>query len=56
MSAPKYYNAVELQWLEHWWLVYHSSFKLVLESLGKNPIATDTITVMCVSIGTPKNN
>ena len=24
---------VELQWLEHWWLVYHGSFELVFESL-----------------------
>ena len=30
---------VELQWLEHWWLVYHGCFELVLESLGKNSIA-----------------
>ena len=27
---------VELQWLEHWWLVYHGCFEHVLESLGKN--------------------
>ena len=26
---------VELQWLEHWWLVYHGSFELVIQSLGK---------------------
>ena len=26
---------VELQWLEHRWLVYHGYFELVLESLGK---------------------
>ena len=32
-------NTVEL--LEHWWLVYHGCFKLILESLGKKPIATD---------------
>ena len=32
---------VELQWLEHWWLVYHGYFELVLESLGKNPLAAD---------------
>ena len=24
----------ELHWLEHWWLVYHRCFELVLESLG----------------------
>ena len=33
--------AVELQWLEHRWLVYHGSFELVLEFLGKNYIAAD---------------
>ena len=32
---------VELQWLEHRWLVYHGYFELVFESLGKNPIAAD---------------
>ena len=32
---------VELQWLEHQWLIYHGYFELVLESLGKNPIAAD---------------
>ena len=36
-------NAVGLQWLEHRWLVYHGYFELVLESLGKNPIAADII-------------
>ena len=41
-------TTVELQWLKHWWLVYHGFFKLVFgffklvfESLGKNPIAAD---------------
>ena len=34
---------VELQWLEHRWLVYHGYFELVLESQGKNPIAEDII-------------
>ena len=34
---------VELQWLEHRWLVYHGYFELVLEFLGKNPIAADII-------------
>ena len=29
---------VDLQWLEHWWLVYHDCFELVF---GKNPIAAD---------------
>ena len=28
-------NTEELQWLEHWWLIYHSCFELVLESQGK---------------------
>ena len=32
---------VELQWLEHWRLVYHGCFELILESLGKKPIAAD---------------
>ena len=27
-------TTVELQWLEHGWLVYHGCFELVLESLG----------------------
>ena len=31
-------STVELQWLEHWWLVYHGCFELVLESLGKIPL------------------
>ena len=34
---------VELQWLEHGWRVNHGCFELVLESLGKNPIAADII-------------
>ena len=34
---------VELQWLEHRWLVYHFYFELVLGSLGKHSIATDSI-------------
>ena len=34
---------VELQWLEHRWLVYHGCFELVLESLGKNPTSADII-------------
>ena len=28
-------GTVELQWLEHSWLVYHNGFELVLKSLGK---------------------
>ena len=28
-------NTVELQWLEHWWLVYHGCFEHVLESPWK---------------------
>ena len=32
-----YCNKVEGQWLEPWWLIYHSCFELVLESLGKIP-------------------
>ena len=34
-------TTVELQWLEHYWLVYHGCFELVLESLGRNLIAAD---------------
>ena len=26
-------NTVELQWLEHWWPVYHGLFELIFESL-----------------------
>ena len=37
---PIFYT-IELQWLEHLWLVYHSYFELVLESIGKNPLAAD---------------
>ena len=36
---------VELQWLEHRWLVYHGYFEHVLESLTNNTIAAD-ITVI----------
>ena len=32
---------VELQWLEHGWLIYHGCFELVLESLRKNFLAAD---------------
>ena len=32
---------VELQWLEHYWPVYHGCFKLVLVPLGKTPISAD---------------
>ena len=34
-------STVELQWLEHWWLAYHSCYELVFETLGKNLIAAD---------------
>ena len=40
-ASAKYEGTVELQWLEHSWLVHHGCFELVLESLGKNPIAAD---------------
>ena len=40
---PYIQNTVELQWLEHRWLVYHGYFELDLESLGKHPIAADII-------------
>ena len=36
-------NTVELQWLEHRWLIYHGYFELALESLGKNHKAADMI-------------
>ena len=32
---------VELQWLEHSWLVFHGCFELVLGFLGPNPIVAD---------------
>ena len=28
-------HTVDLQWLEHWWLVYYVCFELLLASLGK---------------------
>ena len=31
----KVFTTVELQWLEHRWLVYHGCFELILESHGK---------------------
>ena len=37
------HNTVELQWLEHQLLIYHGYFELVLESLGKYPVAADII-------------
>ena len=40
-STYSYPSTVELQWLKHWLLVYQGCFELVLESLGKNPIAAD---------------
>ena len=46
-------HTVELKWLEHWWLVYHDCFELVLESLGKNLIAADLVLfrmIFCVYI------
>ena len=42
-QARKNINTVELQWLEHRWLVYHGHSELVLKSLGNNPIAADII-------------
>ena len=41
-------HTVELQWLEHWWLVYHGYFELVLESLRKNPLGADIIVFVIV--------
>ena len=43
-------TTVELQWLQHWWLMHHSYFKLVLESLTKNSIPAD-ITVSAINFG-----
>ena len=40
---------VELQWLEHRWLVCHCYFQLVLGSLIKNPIVADTIVLLITS-------
>ena len=34
-------STVELQWLEHWWLVYHGCFELVLESIGINRLVAN---------------
>ena len=34
-DAKEFKSTVELQWLEHWWHIYHGCFELVLESLGK---------------------
>ena len=34
-------HTVKLRWLEHWWLVYHGCFELVLKSLGKNYLAAE---------------
>ena len=31
----RYMYTVELQWLEHRWLIYHGHFKLAVESLAK---------------------
>ena len=39
-------NTIELPWLEHRWLVYHGYIKLILESLGKNPIAADIFYIL----------
>ena len=36
-------DTVELQWLEHGWLVYHVYFELDFESIGKNSIDADII-------------
>ena len=42
LGSRSEYNTVDLQWLEHWWLVYHGYFELVFEFLGKYPIAADS--------------
>ena len=34
-NTPLEWHTVDLQWLEHWWLVYHCYLELILESLGK---------------------
>ena len=36
-------DTVELQWLEHQWLLYHACLEPVLGCLGKNPIAAHII-------------
>ena len=41
LSIPNRLDTVELQWLEHLWLVYHGYFELVLGSLETNPIVTN---------------
>ena len=40
-SADFLMSTVELQWLEAFRLVYYGCFELLLESLGKIPIAAD---------------
>ena len=42
ITSPRCVYTVKLQWLEHR-LLCHGYFELVLESLGKHPIATDII-------------
>ena len=42
-------STVELQWLKHWWLVYHGYFDSVLESITRNPIAADIIVIQLIS-------
>ena len=44
------WNTVELQWLEHWWLVYHGYFELVPGFLRKrSPTAADIIVFGIIS-------
>ena len=43
ISMQYFHYTVELQWLEHQWLVYHAYLEFVLESLGKHPIAADLL-------------
>ena len=40
-SNDTFIITVELQLLEHWWLVYHGCFELVLGSLETNTIVAD---------------
>ena len=35
LVTAKQVITVDLQWLEHRWLVYHGCFELILEPLGK---------------------
>ena len=45
-----YNNSVELQWLEHGWLLYHGYFELVLKSLTKKKKKTKAADIIVFGI------